>query len=124
MTSEEKLGEALKQNKNTIEIEGDLAKKVLKMKATGDVAWGACIIALAIVVTSLVTTAATGGASIAVTGAFVASAAPTVVAVWGIPVTVSAISIAKAGGSIDVLKKLRKYQVKKISDQKIVLKKN
>ena len=31
MTSEEKLGEALKQNKNTIEIEGDLAKKVLKM---------------------------------------------------------------------------------------------
>ena len=34
------LGQAIKEEKETIEIEGDLAAKVIRIKATGKVAWG------------------------------------------------------------------------------------
>ncbi|WP_332405986.1 hypothetical protein, partial [Vibrio metschnikovii] len=39
ISNEADLGEALKREQDTIEIEGDLKNKVLKIKATGKVAW-------------------------------------------------------------------------------------
>lgn len=37
--TEKKLAETLTNNLDTIEIEGDLQRKIIKIKATGAVAW-------------------------------------------------------------------------------------
>lgn len=39
ISNEKDLGEAVNNEQDTIEIEGDLGKKVLRIKATGKVAW-------------------------------------------------------------------------------------
>ena len=124
MKSEKELGQALKDGKPTIEIEGDLAKKVLKIKATGNVAWGVCIGAIAVAVIAVSATVASGGTATPAAMAAVAAMAPPTVAILGVPVTVSAVLIAVAGGSIDVLNRLRKYEIVKKTDSKIVLKRN
>ncbi len=48
--NEQELGEALKNDTDTIVIEGDLAKKVVRIRATGKVAWAIAIGAIAIAV--------------------------------------------------------------------------
>lgn len=123
MTDEKELGIALKNKKECIEIEGDLAKKVIKIKATGKVAWGVCIGAIALIVANTITTLASGGASTPITAPLIMAAAPAAVSIWGVSVTVSAVLIAIAGGSINVLKDLREYYMEKISENKIVLRK-
>lgn len=47
ITTEKELGEALKNRQDTLEIEGDLKTKVLRIKATGRVAWGLVFVLLA-----------------------------------------------------------------------------
>ncbi|WP_275897270.1 hypothetical protein [Helicobacter suis] len=37
--TEEELARAIKEGRDTIEIEGDLATKTIRIKATGKVAW-------------------------------------------------------------------------------------
>ena len=123
MTDEKELGIALKNKKECIEIEGDLAKKVIKIKATGKVAWGVCIGAIALIVANTITTLASGGASTPITAPLIMAAAPAAVSIWGVSVTVSAVLIAIAGGSINVLKELKDYQMEKIADNRIVLRK-
>lgn len=71
------LGKAVKNNEDTIEIEGDLSKKVIKIKATGKVAWAVSIGAIGIAVAAALATPATGGTS-AVVGVVAAPAAVTV----------------------------------------------
>lgn len=61
MTTEKELAEALKKNPDTIEIEGDLARKVIKIKATGAVAWGACLVMISFCALSAAATVATAG---------------------------------------------------------------
>lgn len=39
----EELGKAIKNNEDTIEIEGNLKNEVFRIKATGKVAWGVCL---------------------------------------------------------------------------------
>jgi hypothetical protein len=50
---------------STIEIEGDLAKKIIRLKATGNVAWAIAIAAIGMAVVVLIVgtpaTVATGG---------------------------------------------------------------
>ena len=46
--NEKDLSEALKNDKDTIEIEGDLADKVIRIKATGSVAWAIAIGSIAV----------------------------------------------------------------------------
>ena len=120
--NEEDLGKALKNGDRTIEIEGDLAKKVVKIKATGDVAWGVCIAATAVCVIAVVTTVSSGGAAGPAALAAVTATAGPAVAIWGVSVTVSAVLIAVAGGGVTVLNKLKSYDMKKISDKKVILK--
>ncbi|PAS36293.1 hypothetical protein CGT68_18745 [Vibrio cholerae] len=122
INNEEDLGKALGEDQDTIEIEGSLKDKVIRIKATGKVAWAVAIGAIGIAVLAIVypvpepatqagakgIAAITGGAAIAILGA---------------GVTFSAISIAVAGGGVEVLKKLRDYEIISNTDDKVVLKK-
>ena len=58
------LGKALKDNEGEIIIEGDLKNKVLRIKATGKVAWAVAIGAIGVAVVSAIAAPATGGDSI------------------------------------------------------------
>lgn len=118
MTDAKDLGKAIKREQSTIEVEGDLAKHVIRIKATGAVAWGVCITAMAIVVASIVAAPGTAG------GSFVVSLMPTIPVVTttlGMGTTIAAVTIAVAGGGVGVLNELRDYNVKKISNSKVIL---
>lgn len=121
MTTEKELGEALKNNYDTIEVEGDLSKKVLKIKATGKVAWGVCIGCIVVAVSMTVVTLGSGGTAAPVTGPTTAVTLGAAASVWGLPTAITATGIALAGGGVAALKKLRKYRIEKISDTRIVL---
>ena len=117
--TEKELGEALKNGQDRIEIEGDLSKKVIRIKATGKVAWVIAGGVIAVAVVALLATPVTGGAS-NVAHLFTAPAA---VAILGVSATSSAIAIAVAAGGIGALKKLRSYSLEKNPDGSITLKK-
>ena len=119
MYDEKDLGDDIKNNKDKIEIEGDLAKKVIRIKATGNVAWGVCIVAIAAVVTAAIVAAPTGGASALAAAPAMAGA----VGVLGAGTATSAVAIAIAAGGVGALNKLRDYDLEKISDTKVILRK-
>lgn len=113
----EELGEALKNGESTIEIEGDLAKKTVKIRATGKVAWAIALGAIGIAVGAAYATIPTGGTSTAVG----VVAAPAAVGILGISATAAAISIAIAAGGVGGLKKLRRYKEVKRADGLLIL---
>lgn len=117
ITTEKDLGKALKEEQERIEIEGDLCKKVIKIKATGKVAWAVAIGAITVSVVALTATPLTAGSS-NVTH-FLTT--PVAVAALGVPTAASAIAIAVAAGGIGALNKLRSYSLKKNSDGSITL---
>ncbi len=117
--TEQDLGKALKDDADTIEINGDLRKKVLRIKATGKVAWVVAIGAIAIAITAIMVSPASGGAS----SAAGVIAAPAAIAALGAPVAYSAIVIAIAAGGVGSLNKLRKYKVVSQNENSLVLKK-
>ena len=117
--TDEELGKALKDDEETIEITGDLRKRVLKIKATGKVAWAIAIGAIAIAITALLVSPVSGGASAPV-GLI---AAPAAVAALGAPVAISATAIAIAAGGVGALSKLRKYKIVSQDENSLVLKK-
>lgn len=117
--TEKELGEALKNDQDRIEIEGDLSKKVIKIKATGKVAWAIAAGAIAVAVIAVLATPATGGASNA--AHFIA--VPAAAATLGASVASSAFAIAVAAGGIGALNKLRSYSLEKNSDGSVTLKK-
>ena len=123
MINEKDLGKAIKEEKSTIEIEGDLARKVIKIKATGSVAWGVCIGALGVAIAAIIAVPTTAGTSAPVSSLVATPALAGVVTVLGTGVTVSAITIAVAAGGVGALNKLRDYDMDKISDTKIILRK-
>ena len=118
ITTEKELGQALKDEQDTIEIEGDLAKKIIKIKATGAVAWAVAIGAIAVAVVAVLTSPATGGAH-GVIG--VGLTAPVAVGILGFSTTTAAISIAVAAGGVGALKTLRSYKMKKLGSNHIIL---
>ncbi len=122
MTDEKELGKALNEDKDTIEIEGNLAAKVIRIKATGKVSWAVAIGAIAVAILAIVLIPTSGGVSAPVS---VLTATPSFVvasSVLGTQAAVSAVSIAVAGGGVGTLKKLRKYKLEKIDNNKIILK--
>lgn len=121
MTTEKELGEALKNGWNTIEVEGNLADMIVKIKATGNVAWGVCIACIAVAVSMAVITIGSGGTAVPVTGAAAGVSLGAAATTLGMPAAISATGIAVAGGGVGALKKLRKYRIEKISDNKIIL---
>lgn len=117
VTTEEELANAIKNDEDTIEIEGNLANKTIKIKATGKVAWAIAIAAIAIAVASILLIPASAGTSSVASGAVISGAA----SILGGKVTLSAIAIAIAGGGVGILNKLRKYRIENISDKHIIL---
>jgi hypothetical protein len=111
------LGEALRSNESTIEIEGDLVKKVIRIRATGNVAWAVALVALVGAVGLAIAAIPTGGATLVAEAGFVPAAA----AVLGGPAAIAAISIAVAAGGVGALTKVRQYKEVKRSDGLLVL---
>lgn len=127
-TTSKELAEAIKNKEDSIEIEGNLKDKVLRIKATGKVAWGACVCFLgAAILFYLATPAATaattpaggvGGAASLVSGV-TATTAATVALGSAAP---TAIAIGVAAGGVGALNTLRdRYKVVEKNDKHIVL---
>ena len=122
------LGHVLKNEEETIVIEGDLASEVIRIKAIGKVAWGVAIGAIDIAVCCTLATSAVTVATDSATddGGYVAKVAriidkdPADATIMGISAPV-AIAIAVAGG-IGALTSLRdKYQIEIISSNNVIL---
>lgn len=127
-TSKE-LGQAIKEEKETIEIEGDLAAKVVRIKATGKVAWGVAAAALGIGVFAIVhaphatvVTAPAGGVGGAISFTGGAVSTGTAGAILG-PAAITALTVAVAAGGIGALTTLRnKYKIDSKEKNKLILK--
>ena len=121
MTDEKELGRAIKEGKDNIEVEFDLARKVIKIKGVGKVAWGACALGLAVAIAAVIVTLASGGTSSPATVPAGLAGMGTATAVMGYSVAASAVAIGASGGGIATLNKLRKYRIEKINENKIIL---
>lgn len=123
--NEKELGKAIKNGENTIEIEVEkLGKKVIRIKATGKVAWGVCAAALAVAIASAIATAGTAGASSIATVPTALIGTGTAAATLGADVAASAVLIGAAGGGIGTLNKLRNYDLEKVGNKKVILHKS
>lgn len=125
--TEEELGDAIKNNADTIEIQGDLANKVFKIKATGKVVWAVAIGALGIAVAcvimktqgSNITESTQTGKAITFTGA--AGGTAVAAGILG-KAAVAATSIAVAAGGVGALTSLRdKYKIIERAENKLIL---
>ena len=114
--TEKELAEALKVSQDTIEIEGDLKKKVLRIKATGKVPWAVAIGAIGVAV---IIALGSGGTAAPVSG-FIGVGA---VSVLGLSTATSAFAIAVAAGGVGALNTLRKYKIVSSSGNKLILSK-
>jgi hypothetical protein len=114
ISTEKELGEALKNNQDSIEIEGDLSKKVIRIKATGAAVWAIAIAAIGVAV---VLTVGSGGTAAPAAGLVGVGA----VSVLGVSAATSAVAIAVAAGGVDALNSLRKYKIVSQSNNKVVL---
>lgn len=105
------LGKAIKNGEEYIEIEGDLKDRVIKIKATGMVAWAVAIGAVGVAITSVYLKVGSGGtAAPATTAAFFTSAVPAT-SILGVKTAVSAVAIGVAAGGVRYLNKLRSYKL-------------
>lgn len=129
VSTPKELGQAIKEEKDTIEITGDLAKKVVRIKATGKIAWTIAIGAIGCAVYFIVSTPATAaatapvggvGATVSFTGSAVSlGAAGTVLGTSAI----TALGIAVVAGGVGALTTLRdKYKIHSKEHNKLVLK--
>ncbi len=114
ISTENDLGKALKVKQDTIEIEGDLKKKVLRIKATGKVSWAIALAAIGIAVIIIISTGGTGAPVSGLVGAGAVS-------VLGLPVAPPAVSIAVTAGGVGALNALRKYKIVENIGDKLVL---
>lgn len=118
INSPKELAAAVNARQDTIVIEGDLAGKVIRIKLTGNIAWGIAIGAIGLSVVAILATPVTGGASNA--AHFIT--APAAVAILGGGPTVAAISIAVAAGGVSILNQLRAYSIVEQTADYVVLK--
>ncbi|HOU00763.1 MAG TPA: hypothetical protein PLE00_08805 [Anaerolineaceae bacterium] len=115
INSEKELGNALKDEKDTIIIEGDLVKKVVRIRATGKVAWAIAAGAIAVAIIIVIRTGGTGTPGAALIGG-------AAVGILGLPAALAAISIGVAAGGVAALNKLRQYKEAERSAGRLVLK--
>lgn len=126
-TTAKELADAIKNSEDEIIVEGDLKKGVLRIKATGKVAWGVCAVALTSAIAFYI---ATPGATIAATpvaggAALVGGTTMSAVAATALGAAiVPAVTIGVCAGGIGALNTLRdKYKVVEKSKTSIKLKK-
>ncbi|MCC7706005.1 hypothetical protein IGS59_27540 [Janthinobacterium sp. GW460P] len=123
INNEKDLGEAIKNGQDTIEIEGDLGKKVVRIKATGNVAWLVAFGAIMVAVVGILYPVPEPTTQV-VTKAFAFTSAGAAVTILGAGATATAISIAVAAGGVSALNKLRKYKIVSAANNRVVLKKS
>lgn len=121
MTDAKELARAIKEGQDEIEIEYDLKKHVMRIKATGKVAWGVALGAMTAVVISALAEIGSGGVATPVSALVATPAVAGAVGVLGIDATTAAIIMAITAGGVGVLNKLRKYDVEEISETKAIL---
>jgi len=115
VASESDLGDALKSNADTIVIEGDLVKKVIRIRATGKIAWVIAIAAIAIAVGIAIASGGAGApAAVAVGGG--------AIGILGLPTALAAVAIAVAAGGVGALNRLRTYKQIERTGDRLVLK--
>ena len=119
------LSEAIKEETDVIEVEGDLSNKVVRIKVTGKVAWGVCAAAL----TAAIGFAIAAGATAAVPpvgGAHLVDftvAMGTSASILG-SAAVPALTIGICAGGIGALTALRnRYSIVKKEKGSVILKK-
>ena len=103
------------------EIKEPMKDVVIKIKATGAVAWGVAIGAIGIAAAAVLASPATGGISGVVGGT--AAFAATATALGGTSIATAAIGIAVAGGGVSVLNKLREYDIEEQGPEHVILRK-
>lgn len=121
--TEKDLGDAIKNGQDTIEIEGDLVKNVLKIKATGKVVWAVAVGTIGVAVVAILYPVPEPTTQV-VSKAFAATAGGAAVALLGAGTTATAISLAVATGGVGVLNKLRTYKVVSTANNRVVLKRS
>lgn len=130
--SSKELGLAIKNGENEIKVEGDLQKRILRIRAIRPALWGIVAASVAAGVTLLLATpavtAATApvagiGGAISFKGSVIASSAAATI--LGVNSTIVAIGVTiGAGGGTAALVKLREqYVVREKNSQYIILKK-
>lgn len=84
VNTEKGLGQALKDDVEMIEIEGDLAKKAFRIRATGKLAWAVCAGALGVAICAALVTAGSAGtaAPATVTASLMSAGAATTFLGW------------------------------------------
>ncbi len=124
------LGKAIERGEDTIVVEGDLASRTIRIKATGKIAWviaGGCIAVSIVAILSMPPTAATGplaGPGFVAESAVIATGGAGAISVLGVSATVAAVSIGVGAKSKNAVNKLRNgYTLTKVNDRKIILKK-
>ena len=121
VTTAEELGRAVQSQSDTIEIEGNLATKVIRIRATGKVAWVVAFGAIGLAGASYFLTP-TPAAPATVAANLIA--APAAVSILGASAAAAAASIAVGAGSVAALSKLRKYKEVSRSGNVLILKRN
>ena len=119
------LSEAIKEETDVIEVEGDLSNKIVRIKVTGKVAWAVCAVSLAAAISFAIAAGATaavppvGGAN-----ALGFTAAMGTVAVVLGTAAGPALAIGIAAGGIGALTALRnRYSIVKKEKGSVILKK-
>ena len=116
--TEKELAEAIKNNQETIEIEGSLKEKTIRIRAIGKVAWVIAIGAIGAGFYGLLAAPATRGGSLVVDGFM----APVAVSALGVGATYSSFVIAVVAGGVGALNSLRGYKEVSRSNGILVLK--
>ena len=116
------MGRKVNNGEDEITIEGDLAKKTIRIKATGKVAWAIAFGAIGVALVVAIGGAGAGPAAPALEAIAITSAGGAV-AVIGLPATVAALSMAFAVKNKKELNSLRDdYIIVSKTNNRVVLK--
>lgn len=121
----QELGRAIESNQNEITVEGDLAKKIIRIKATGKVAWviaGGAVAIGVIAIMNMPVAASTGPTGLIAESVVLGTTAIGAVSILGVSATITAVSIGVGARNKKVLDKLRNnYTMTTVNDSKIIL---
>lgn len=121
MKTVKELGKAISRKDSRIVVEGDLAKNVFRIHATGPVAWGVCVGAIGVAITATIMSMIPDPAEpieLAAAGISMGCAAT----ILGTAAT-TAVGIGVAAGGVGALASLRNYKVVSNTPNKLILQK-
>lgn len=117
VNDEKGLGEAIRKNEKTIDVHGSIAPRIKRLHDLDKVLYCMCLMCLAVAVVALMQVPATGGGMLPLS--FVAGTPAA--AIMGVSTAKTAALVAASGGGISALKQLRKYKLKQVGKEHIIL---